>query len=399
MVGLALEGGGARGAFHMGAVKALLEEGYDFQGVAGTSIGALNGALIAQGDFETGYRLWETLNSSIIFEMDEAKLRDILSRKIDRDTRTFLTAKIKQIIENKGIDTSGIRKLLNDCIDEKKIRESPMDFGIVTVSLSDFKPLELYKEDIPEGRLVDYLMASANYPVFRIEPIDGKFYIDGGFYDNCPANLLIRKGYRKLVIVRTFARGIIRKLEDESVEVIRISPSEDLGSILNFDEKMIQNNLKLGYYDAMRAVRRLKGRKYYIEPVSDDYILESLLSIPDAVIEKLGRIMHISSMNPKRMLFERILPGLSETLRLRSSATYQDIVMGALEYLAEEKGLDKFRIRSFSEFLEDVRSLPAKAEEPSDSLLSIDAIRRKTRAVIFREDTLREAARQFLDVL
>ena len=99
------------------------------------------------------------------------------------------------------------------------------------------------------------------------------------------------------------------------------------------------------------------------------------------------------------MLFERILPGLSETLRLRSSATYQDIVMGALEYLAEEKGLDKFRIRSFSEFLEDVRSLPAKAEEPSDSLLSIDAIRRKTRAVIFREDTLREAARQFLDVL
>lgn len=58
MLGLALEGGGAKGAYHMGVVKAYFEEGYYFDGVVGTSIGALNGAIIAQGDFELGYELW-----------------------------------------------------------------------------------------------------------------------------------------------------------------------------------------------------------------------------------------------------------------------------------------------------------------------------------------------------
>ena len=51
MIGLALEGGGARGAFHMGVVKAFLEEGYEIGGITGTSIGALNGAIIVQGSF------------------------------------------------------------------------------------------------------------------------------------------------------------------------------------------------------------------------------------------------------------------------------------------------------------------------------------------------------------
>ena len=39
MLGVALEGGGARGAFHVGAIKALLEEGYEIDGIVGTSIG------------------------------------------------------------------------------------------------------------------------------------------------------------------------------------------------------------------------------------------------------------------------------------------------------------------------------------------------------------------------
>ena len=100
MLGLALEGGGARGAFHMGAVKALLEAGYQFDGVAGTSIGALNGALIVQGDFEAGYRMWESLSNSLIFEVDEAQIKKVLNKKIDRETRELLTTKIKEIIEN-----------------------------------------------------------------------------------------------------------------------------------------------------------------------------------------------------------------------------------------------------------------------------------------------------------
>lgn len=54
MLGLVLEGGGARGAFQIGAFQALNEKGFRFDGIVGTSIGAINGALLAQGDFELG---------------------------------------------------------------------------------------------------------------------------------------------------------------------------------------------------------------------------------------------------------------------------------------------------------------------------------------------------------
>ena len=57
--GLVLEGGGAKGAYQIGAWKALKEAGVKIKGVAGTSVGALNGALICMGDLEQAEKLWK----------------------------------------------------------------------------------------------------------------------------------------------------------------------------------------------------------------------------------------------------------------------------------------------------------------------------------------------------
>ena len=62
--GLVLEGGGAKGAYQIGAWKALKEAGIHVKGIAGTSVGALNGALIAMDDFEKAERIWETIHYS-----------------------------------------------------------------------------------------------------------------------------------------------------------------------------------------------------------------------------------------------------------------------------------------------------------------------------------------------
>ena len=59
--GLVLEGGGAKGAYQIGAWKALKEAGIHVKGIAGTSVGALNGALIAMDDFEKAERIWEKI--------------------------------------------------------------------------------------------------------------------------------------------------------------------------------------------------------------------------------------------------------------------------------------------------------------------------------------------------
>ncbi|MGB4588952.1 MAG: patatin-like phospholipase family protein [Clostridiaceae bacterium] len=367
MLGLALEGGGAKGAYHMGVVKAYYEEGFTFDGIVGTSIGALNGAIIAQGDFELGYEWWGKMDTSFLFNIDQVQIQKVLNKNIDKEVLVYLYTKITEFIDNKGLDTIKIRETLDTLISEDKIRNSEIDFGLVTVSVSDLKPLELFKEDIPIGKITAYLMASANFPLFKIEPMDGKFYIDGGFYDNCPINLLIRKGYKEIIAVRTLGMGLKRKLEDESVKITNIIPSEDLGMVLNFNQNLIDLNLKRGYFDAMRVIKGLKGKKYYIESTHDDYIYNVLLSMPDDTIYELKEIMHLHQMEPKRLLFEQIIPAMSHLLGLPSTASYQDIIIGILEFSAEDQEIDRFSINSFESLIRIVKSNINEFEYPLGS--------------------------------
>ena len=62
MRGLALEGGGAKGAYHIGVMKALTEKSYVFDGFVGTSIGAINAAMLAQSDFDAALDLWMSIS-------------------------------------------------------------------------------------------------------------------------------------------------------------------------------------------------------------------------------------------------------------------------------------------------------------------------------------------------
>lgn len=357
MLGLALEGGGAKGAFHFGVVKAFLEEGYQFDGITGTSIGALNGAIIAQGDFETGYQIWENIDNSLLFDLEKTWLDKIAQRQFDKETIFHLTAKIKELITNKGIDTGKMKELMESILDEDKLRNSAIDFGLVTVSLSDMKPLELYKEDIPQGQMMEYLMASAGFPGFKLERIEGKYFLDGGFYDNCPINLLARKGYQEIVAVRTLSIGIVQDIKFPNVKLITVKPSEDLGSILNFDNNMIQRNLTMGYFDALRVIKGLKGKKYYIQPIEEDFFIHALYLIPDADIKDLGASLGLKEMTPKRMLFEKMIPLLARNLGLTSLASYQDIIIGVFEDLAANGEVERFKIYSFDQFLTEIRKI------------------------------------------
>lgn len=397
MLGLALEGGGAKGAYHMGAVKAYREEGYVFDGVAGTSIGAINGAMIAQGDFDAAYRMWENMDNSLLFDIEEMQMEKILNRHFDWDSLSFLKDRIRAIIENRGLDTSKIRGILNEIIDEEKLRQSKVDLGIVTVSLSDLEPVELFKEDIPKGKLVDYIMASANVPIFKIEPIDSKYFIDGAFYDNCPINLLVRKGYKDIIAVRTLGLGLHRKVEDEDVNLTTLIPSENLGMVLNFDNSVIQVNLKMGYFDAMRVIKNLVGTKYYIDPSGCDLILRSLWNIPEESVYKIGTSMALPKMEPRRLLFEKIFPELFKLLELPAAASYQDVVVGVLEYAAVDQGIDRFAIRTLVEFIAELHNESNGA--PSAEEGNTPPLRTRLAARFAKQTVLTEVAKEFISVL
>lgn len=364
MFGVALEGGGAKGAYHIGAIKAIIENGCKIDGVVGTSIGAFNAALIAQNDFEKAYEIWNNMQPSTLFNIEDNKMETINKSGFTKESLRYLSEKAKEIIMNRGIDTSKLRTVVDSLVFEEEIRKSEVDFGMVTVSISDLTPLEILKDDIPQGKLNDYIMASANLPLFKSQPIDNKYYIDGGIYNNCPINLLADKGYTNVIAVRTSQKEKLQQVKCGNCNVINIIPSEDLGGTLIFDNDLIKRNIKMGYYDTIRVIKCLKGKRYYIEPADEDLFFNIINNIPNEIIFNIGKIFKFTDMNSKRMLFEGIIPTIAELLKLPKTSTYEEIFIELMEVIAAERNVEKFKIYTINSFIEAIEtSMPVEDKE------------------------------------
>lgn len=401
MYGLVLEGGGARGAYEIGVWKALRELGIEIKGVSGTSVGALNGAMIVQNDFEIAYKLWYDMTPSKVIGVDDDFIDKIKSLDITSDSIQYLIKKLKLIFTDKGIDIEPLKELLRENIKENIIRKSGKDFGIVTICLTDKKVCELFLEDIPEGMLINYLLASSNLPVFKQERFDGKLFLDGGFYDNLPIKLLVSKGYKDLIVVKLNSIGNkIPKVDKSDLNITYIEPVEDIGRILDFSQDNIRKNIKLGYFDTLKVFKKLKGTKYYIEPKNDeDYALDYFMSLDKDVVLKIGKILGIEDMNYRRMLFECIIPKLSDLLEVHKNGNYEDIIIALYEEAALRYEIERFNIYNFDDFIdivienfspsgENVSSRIPKILKHSDLLL-------KT----FRKDILNEVIDELLGIL
>lgn len=352
MRGLVLEGGGVRGAFQAGAYKALQEEGIVFDGVAGTSIGAINGAMIAAGDFDKAYDYWINLSLQELFGIDDKAVNKVIKMDLSLENLGYIFQEAAETVKRGGLDGRLLKEKLRNLIDEEKIRSSGCDFGLVTVDLTGgIKPLELTLDDIPEGELVDYIMASSRLPAFNMYSEDGKTYLDGGFYNNLPFNILTDRGYDELVIIRVYGGGIVRRLKDTNVKTTVIEPSGDLGSVLEFTHERIMENINMGYYDTLRLYRGLKGGRYYIKPVADDnWFFEFFRDVDEEKVLKIGRLMGYAGIPFRRMMFEKIMPRLFDMFSLPADACYGDLVIRLLEEMAEEKGVPRYEVYDFAEF-------------------------------------------------
>ena len=261
MVGLALEGGGAKGAYQIGAYVALKRHIKKIDMVVGTSIGALNAAMICQGDIKKAMDLWTNVDSSI-FGIDANIIKELKKDFNLKNVKAGLS-ELKKVINNKGIDTKGLKKLIDNNIHEDKVRNSKIKFGLVTINLSDMKPMELTIDKIPKGKLNEYLLASCYLPVFKNEKIiDDKFYLDGGFYNNLPISLLENNGCKEIYAIRLNSLGRVKKYHSDIVE---IKPNKSTGPMLLFDKENVSDNIKMGYLDAQKELGKLLGKTYYFK--------------------------------------------------------------------------------------------------------------------------------------
>jgi NTE family protein len=257
MYGLVLEGGGARGAYQIGACKAIMEMGLEISMVAGTSVGALNGAMVVQGDIEKACDIWYDLNPQAVIKFAEEELISYSDSGFSPEALKIFVKELKRAISEGGLDVEPLEKLVKSVLDEDRIRKSRIGFGVVTVDLTRRKAMEIYKEDIPYGYLADYVIASASFPVFKRTIIDGRAFIDGALYNSLPINMVSSLGYKDIIVLRTYGIGMKRRINTSGLNIINISPSESLGFTLDFSNKTARRNLEAGYNDAIRVLKKL----------------------------------------------------------------------------------------------------------------------------------------------
>ncbi|QCX33095.1 patatin-like phospholipase family protein [Caloramator sp. E03] len=351
---LVLGGGGAKGAYEVGVWKALRELNIPINIVTGTSVGALNGAMIVQGDFELVKDLWTSISFESIVKVE----RELVAMDEEKANILDRLSRIKDAISFGGFDVSPLRQLLNDIIDEKKIKESDIDLGIVTFSISDFKPLKIFKKDIPDGKLVDYLLASACFPAFKPQEIDNKKYIDGGVYDNIPISLALEKGAKKIIAVDISGPGITRLNGKKGADIIYIKNKDILGGVLEFDSEKAKINMEIGYYDTLKAFGKLKGNSYYIKPYQEEkkskYEFIDKLEFEDLkkIYTFLGIDWNSKTAAPNKLILDVIIRTIRQYVDGKIDSS--NIFPAMAEITAEQLEIDKKKTYTLDELIDEI---------------------------------------------
>jgi NTE family protein len=282
--GLVLAGGGAKGAYQSGAVKYLAEIDFVPQIVAGTSIGALNGAIIASHPpfNHAAERLWELWT-----ELGEA---DIIQTQFSR-----YIAELRLYIDLSGestsiVNTAPIEKFLRHAVNPDRLRQGIELWVAAFPSVqtffkkNDLKALALDILRSKTGLTSDYfhvqaaktdeeiyqtLLASAAVPMgFKPRQLDGKHYVDGWLGDNVPLKALAQRGCTHAIVIHLENGSLWNRHEFPNQAVFEIRPTEtinksntplvgDLTTFLDFSPAHIRSLQERGYNDAKRCLEPL----------------------------------------------------------------------------------------------------------------------------------------------
>ena len=285
-IGLVLQGGGARGAYQIGVWRALNEFciTQHIDGVSGASVGALNGALFAMGDYETAKNIWENISPEQVFRKNFRLLGNIINfldsiEPAGKDDA--LPLRIMPMIEslirnlsatNENPSVEGLHDLILNNIDFDAVRGFP---GSVYAMCTPLNIADLLRDgptafDLTQktnSEILNILMASSALPfIFEDVRIGGTRYIDGGIKflgNNVPVEPLYNDGMRNFIVVYITDEKIRKnEMVDTSdypdAEITSIIPGkaaekllEKPISLLRFEKDYAKALIECGYCDAV----------------------------------------------------------------------------------------------------------------------------------------------------
>lgn len=349
--GVVLEGGGAKGAYQIGVWKALREAGVQIKGIAGASVGALNGALMCMDDIEKAEYIWENISYSKVMAVEDGVMENLIKGNFKLSTLQEIFGQVTEVLKNRGFDATPLRQMIGDLVDEDKLRTSKRELYVTTYSISDRKLLEIDVRDIPEGMIGDILLSCAYFPAFRVEKVKGKTFVDGAGWNNVPVDVLLKHDYKDIIVIRIYGLGFdserILQVPD-GVTLYHIAPRKDLGGILEFDQRRSRKNMKMGYFDARRFLYGLCGKMYYIDaPGSEAYYFDRMMSEMEFFSCYLEAVLEMDLSELRidyRVFTEQLFPKTAAKLKLKDGWNYKDLYLSVIEEMARREKINRFAV-------------------------------------------------------
>jgi NTE family protein len=195
-VALALQGGGAHGAFTWGVLDKLLEDGrLEFEAISGTSAGAMNAVVMADGFMRNGNQgarerlrhFWKAISDGAKFTPIQRAPLDILMGNWTLDTSPGYNffdwlSKFVSPYELNPLNFNPLKDVLEETVDFKRVRACEKPLVFVSCTNVETGRVKVFKRDTISA---DVIMASACLPyVFQAVEIDGVPYWDGGYMGN-----------------------------------------------------------------------------------------------------------------------------------------------------------------------------------------------------------------------
>ena len=364
---LVLGGGGAKGAYEVGAIAALDELGIKAGSVFGTSVGALHAAMYAQGSMDAAAALWDNIRLSDVVSEESLAIADDAENIFDHPEK--LLEFITRYAQKKGVDVSPLMDILHKLIDEDKIRRSGVHLGIVTTCFPSLAMVEKRLEEMETGSLIDWLMASAScFPIFPMKQVGGDRYIDGGFCDNTPVEMAVRSGARDIVAI-DIGKHRSHTQYDRRPNITYIRTSQPLGGLLTLDSALSARNRILGYNDVMRAFGRMRGVSYSFDAVDAQALYARAQDYVIHLTQLETSMCHSNALTRTREIGAPFFSLLEEDLPEKADCI--DYLLRGCELCAQIAEVNPAQVMTFATLRDELHArLPLeKAESMLGSLL------------------------------
>lgn len=271
-LGLALAGGGVKGAAHIGAIKALEENEIKIDAVAGTSIGSIVSSLYAMG--------YSTEKMLEIFKYFAKGIMKADAKYFAGNLKTS-----RRLLGDGLLSGENIEIAIEECAKEKgykNIKDIEMPIAIPTVDIVECKKYVFTNKDIEEDYYIKdapiskAARASSSYPgVFAPCMYKGHKFVDGGILDNVPADEVKKLGVDKVLTLK-FATALnydpknIYEIAFKSIDLLFEARSQealhasdlvvdlDVSEASVFDVKKIDYCYNAGYITMLTKINEVK---------------------------------------------------------------------------------------------------------------------------------------------